>query len=623
MKHEKTIYLDGEHLVIEDVINIAEKGYTVDFPEDIKVKIKSLRQRLVKQIEEHPEIKIYGTNMLHGDLKDKEVDLELIEKYQVKYMKVHNCGTGKPLPKTWVRAIMAIRLNSFAKNFSAMSWETCELMINMLNKGVTPWVLEEGSVGASGDLVPLAMIGAVMIGLDEAKAYYEDEEEFLSAEAALKKAGLEPVKKLGAKEAMGLTNGSNFIAAAAIFAIRDAELLVKNASISAALSVEAVRGEKNAFSEFINDKCRPHPGQIEIAKQMRSMVADSKRASKEAQVDFFTDKEKHGRTRTALENLNEAVDKIADVQFRNEIRIKVEKVSNYLDSEDRHVYAAHKEIEELKKYLKTNKKTDENIIKNLHEAIVKLQGCYEKERVQDRYSFRAVPQVHGPVVEAIARLREVVKIEINSATDNPLFPDDEKNSFINAMSGANFHGQPLAAVIDYVKITLTSLGLISDKRCFSLLDRHLSYGLPADLAKDTAQADGGLMILQYAGAARAAECRVLATPASIMSISTSANQEDFVSMGSIGCLHLHKIIRNVQKIIAVEIICAFRGIELTKDSLPEPLRILGKGTTIVYKELEGKLEKMREDMYLRTDLEKVIELVESGKLVESVADLLN
>lgn len=548
------IELNGNSLSIKDVINIAVNDYQVEIPSEIEEEIKNKRLKLEEQLKEYPEIKIYGTNCLHGDLKYIDVDFETLEKYQVKYIKVHNCGTGVPIPIEVVRAIMVIRLNSFVKGLSGMRWETIQLMLDMLNNGVTPFVLEEGSIGASGDLIPLAMISAVMIGLDEAEAYYDGK--LLSAKEALTKSGLKPTT-IGAKEAMGLTNGSNFIAAMAVFAIRDAENLIKNASIAGALSLESIRGEKDAFSELINEN-RPQKGQLQIANQIRELIKDSDRMSPEAQ--------KHNFTR----------EKDWDV------------------------------------------------------------------RVQDRYSFRGIPQVHGVTLEALDRVKEVIKIEINSATDNPLFEEvdiekikssiskeifqklvnNDKKKIIKAYSGANFHGQPLAAVIDYLKITLTSLGLISDKRSFSLLSEELSYGLPADLAFETKDADGGLMIVQYAGAARAAENRVLSTPSSVMSISTAANQEDFVSMGSNGAVHLHKIIHNLQVIIAVELLCALRGLQLTFDKLPKDLRSLGKGTSIVYDYLSkddklpvGKENENLKDHYLRKDMDKMIEIVKSGELV--------
>jgi histidine ammonia-lyase len=550
---EQTVILDGKSLTIEDVINIAEKGYKVEIPKTIEEDIIEKRTKLETQLEKYPEIKIYGTNRLHGDLKYVDVDFNILEKYQEKYIKVHNCATGAPIPEKVVRAIMVIRLNSFGKGLSGMRWETIQLMLDMLNRGVTPLVLEEGSVGASGDLVPLAMISAVMIGLEEAQAYYKSE--LLPATEALKKAGLKPTK-LGAKEAMGLTNGSNFIAAFSVFAIRDSENLIKHASIAGALSLEAIRGEKDAFSELINEN-RPHPGQKKTALEIRNLIKNSKRISPEAQIHFFTRMEKY------------------DV------------------------------------------------------------------RVQDRYSFRAIPQVHGVVVEAIEKLKEVVEIEINSATDNPLFKEvdidemrvgikieiyeklknDNITKLIKGFSGANFHGQPLATVIDYLKIAITGLGLISDKRSFSLLDERLSYGLPADLALSTKDADGGLMIVQYAGAARAAENRVLSTPSSVMSISTAANQEDFVSMGANGALHLKKIIENTEKIIAIELLCALRGLQLTFDKLPENLRSLGEGTGKVFNHLSENIELRNskdklEDHYLMTDMKEMLSILKSGVLVK-------
>ncbi len=553
------VILDGKSLTIQDVINVSEHNYEVAFVDNLEKEIKDKRAKLEAQLNKYPEIKIYGTNSLHGDLKDKNVDFAILEKYQEKYIKVHNCGTGAPIPVNVVRAIMVIRLNSFAKGLSGIRWETIQLMTDMLNKGVSPLVLEEGSVGASGDLVPLAMIGAVMIGLDEAQAYYEGK--LISAKEAFEQAGLKHIK-LGAKEAMGLTNGSNFISAFAVFALRDSENLIRHASIAGALSLEAIRGEKDAFSELINDN-RPHKGQLNIAKEMRDLLKGSKRTTPEAQVDAFTRK----------------------------------REKNYSEDDKFDV------------------------------------------RVQDRYSFRAIPQVHGASVEAFDKLKEVVEIEINSATDNPLFKEvsieemrvgikeeiydklvkDGVKKLIKGFSGANFHAQPLATAIDYLKLSITSLGILSDKRSFSMLDKRLSYGLPSDLAYNTEDADGGLMITQYAGAARAAENRVLATPSSVMSLSTVANQEDFVSMGANGVLHLNKIIANTEKILAIELLCAHRAIQLTKNDLPKELASLGEGTSKVFDYLSNndKFKDTKErlqDHYLRTDMEEMLSILKSADL---------
>jgi histidine ammonia-lyase len=537
MANRNTVFLDGKTLTIEDVINVAENKYLVGFADGIETAIKNRRAGLEKQLIEKPHIKMYGTNVGCGDLKDIDITPASFEDYQQRYIKAHNCGTGKPLPEKLVRAMMVIRLNSFAKNLSAMRWETCTTIIEMLNKELTPEILEEGSVGASGDLVPLAMMAAVLIGLPKAWAYHKGKR--MRAPQAMREAGIE-ITKLGAKEAMGLTNGSNFITAFGVFAVRDAERLIKNASISAALSLEAIRGEQCAFSKLINDS-RPHKGQKQIAAQIRSLIRGSKRATAKAQL----------------------------VRFRDQ--------------------------------------SEESV----------------KVRVQDRYSFRAIPPVHGAAVDAVRRLRHDVTTEINSATDNPLFSVDSRNIF-TAFSGANFHGQPLAAVIDYAKLSITGLSLITDKRTFSLLDKHLNYGLPGDLAKDPTKGDTGLMITQYAGAARAAENRVLSTPASVMSISTAANQEDFVSMGSIGAVHCAKVIRNTQIVVAIEILCALRGLQFTYDFLSDKLRTLGAGTSRVYEFLNKKenMPPVSGDTYLRTEMDKLIILVENGKLVELVDDLL-
>ena len=235
-----------------------------------------------------------------------------------------------------------------------------------------------------------------------------------------------------------------------------------------------------------------------------------------------------------------------------------------------------------------------------------------------------MPQVHGTVYEAIEKLRSVVETEINSTTDNPLFDFENEGPEGELLfaSGANFHGQPLAVAIDYLKIALTSLGLMTDKRTFSLLDEKMSYGLPAGLAHDTSKADGGLMICQYAGAARAAENRILSGPASITSVSTSANQEDFVSMGSFGALHLQKVIYNVQTLVGIEVLCALRGLQMTYDKLPENLQGLGKGTQLVFDFLskEENLPPVFEDRYLRLDMERAIELVNSQQLLKIISN---
>ena len=694
------ITLNGDGLTVESVINISGNNYKVEFDEATIEKIKKFRNGLKNQVMKHPNDPVYGVNTGCGDLlsswlmnrervgflntkekfnhdSDNEevkkafyIYSKALERYQAKYIKAHNCATGKPLPLEIVRAIMVIRLNSFAKGCSSVRWETCKMMIDMLNAGVTPWVLEEGSVGASGDLIPLAMIGASMMGLPEAKSYYKGE--LYSADEALKKAGISPVS-LGPKEAMGLTNGSNFIAAFCVYAAYETQKLLKNTSISAALSLEAIRGEKNAFDKRIHD-ARPHKGQLVISRHIRTLLEDSGRTSREAQkipfvypfiivedipdfksfVDLLTNND--SRSLKFLhdsldENIAKKIDKYSPDQS-NQHQIKellIEELNVLIDKRYFYNRAAFSEIQLSKEgELLRNQAEEEagiddlpvNQYRILNRIIMEeiFQGKLRKRdglaqrihypaqapetarpRIQDRYSFRAIPQVHGPLCEALEKFREVTEIEINSATDNPLvFPNEKDESGFDLLSAANFHGQPLAAVIDYLKATVTSLGLITDKRCFAMLDKHQSFGLPGDLGPDSTQSNTGLMITQYAGAARAADSRVLSTPASVMSVSTSANQEDFVSMGSIGAIHLMKVINNTQIITAVEMLCALRALQMTMDLLPKSCSHLGKGTEKVYKYLNNLFPETIEDRYLRTDMEKMIKVIQSGELLNLV-----
>ncbi len=536
---QKTVSVKGKGLSLEQVRAVALEGARVQIPDSIRRKIAKNRSQLEQQIRDFPEIAIYGTNRLHGDLKDIPVPLDAIAEYQVKYIKVHNCGTGAALTEAEVRGIMLIRLNSFAKAMSGISLAVCDQMVDMLNAGLSPWILEEGSVGASGDLVPLAMMGATMIALPESKAWYKGK--LMDGPKALKAAGIEPLV-LGAKEAMGITNGSNFMASIAALAALRAENIMKNASICAALSLEAIRGEKIPFDALINEQSDRHEGQLAIARHLRALLKGSKRTSLAAQ-------------RAAFGN--------------------------------------------------------------------RPAGA---ERVQDRYSFRAVPQIHGAAWEALLHLKKTLEVEINSATDNPLFDFAEKDKSTGGVkfaSGANFHGQALATVVDYLKLAITSVGLVSDKRAFSLLDKNLNFGLPADLAQDTHKADGGLMITQYAGAARAAENRVLSSPASVMSVSTAANQEDFVSMGSLAVLHLKKILQNLETLLGIELLCATRALQLTQDWLPSKLAKLGTETSKIHKfaSQQEQLGTDTSDHYLRHDMEKAREIIASGILLSLIKPL--
>jgi histidine ammonia-lyase len=274
-----TLFLSGHSLTIEDVYRASVQSSKVELTIEAKAAIKRCRTRLLEKIKNNPIQKIYGVNVGVGNLKDTFISPEETEKFQIKYIKSHNCGTGEALPIAVVRAMMIIRLNSFAQGVSAISLETVEMIELLLNKNVIPLVLTEGSVGASGDLVPLAMIAGVMIGLPESKAWFNGE--LISAVEALRLTNLKPVK-LGFKEAMGLTNGTNFMSANSIFASIEAHNLLKTANLATAFSVEAIRGEKDAFCSFLAER-RPHSGLLETAKDVLNHLEGSKRTTPEAQ----------------------------------------------------------------------------------------------------------------------------------------------------------------------------------------------------------------------------------------------------------------------------------------------------------------------------------------------------
>lgn len=530
----QTLYLTGKDLTPQQLLDASKGEFFIEIEKSIKEKIAAQRRILEEIVKNDSSRKIYGINVGVGSHKDTFVSVHEAETHQLKYLLSHNCGTGNPISEYASRAMMIIRLNSFAHAVSGVSLQLCETLEKCLNLNITPVILEEGSVGASGDLVPLAMLGCVLAGVEDAQCFYKGE--MIPAKKAFEMAGINP-HKFGFKEAMGLTNGTNFMSGLGTLQLIEAENLLNTASVSAALSLEAIRGEKDAFEEFLINK-RPHPGQLKIARQIRSLIAGSRRMSHAAQKVVFKDQQESTAT----------------------------------------------------------------------------------ERIQDRYSFRCVPPVHGSVSDALNHLRNTLTLEINSVTDNPLF-EEKENGDIKSYSGSLFHGQPLAGVIDYAKIALTTLSLISDKRSFSILNKTLSFGLPPNLAVNAQAGDSGLMLAQYAGAARAADSRVLSTPASIMSLTTSASQEDFVSMGSIGVLHLAKIIHNLTVILAVELLCGLRALQMTNNKegfLTGELAKLGKGTNIVFEYLNTLFPEPKGDLLVKNDIDKMCELIKSGEIINQV-----
>lgn len=451
--------LKGGRLSLEEVKDVAVSRRKVRLSPEAVQAIGISHQFVQRQIATGQTI--YGLNTGFGPLSDVRIPPDQIEKLQYNFLRSHAAGIGTPIPDSHVRAMLLLRANALAIGKSGVSLEVVNQLIEFLNRGVHPIVPEQGSVGASGDLAPLAHMCLLLIG--EGKARIDGLE--MSGKEALEKVGLKPVK-LGPKEGLALTNGTQFMSAFGVLNLLEAERLCDVADAAAAMSVEALRGTSTAFDSLIHE-ARPHPGQIRVAQRMRAFLVDG----------------------------------------------------GYSE-----ISKSHREC----------------------------------GRVQDPYSFRCVPQVHGASRDALRWVREVLEREINSVTDNPLvFAAQEK-----ILSGGNFHGQILSIAMDLLSIAVAELGSISEERIDKLVNPAFS-GLPAFLIQDSG-VNSGLMIVQYAAASIVSENKTLCHPASVDSIPTSLHKEDHVSMGAWAARKAAKVVENVRRILSMEFLAAAQGVELLR-----------------------------------------------------------
>jgi histidine ammonia-lyase len=468
---------------------------------------------------------VYGVTTGFGEFANINITNKDLEKLQENLILSHAVGTGEYLPPHIVKIMMLLRVNALAKGYSGIRLPTLQLLIDMINNNIIPVIPSQGSVGSSGDLVQLAHLVLTMIGkgkcwlIDNLEIVMNDEKNLLkivSSIQALKKFGLQPVR-LHAKEGLALINGTQMMTAYASFICIQAKKLNELSDISAALSIEALKGTDKAFDPRISI-LRPYKGQITTAKNILALIKNS------------------------------------------EIR-------------------------------KSHIKND--------------------NRVQDAYSLRCIPQIHGASRDAIDYVCSQVEIEINSANDNPLiFPDTKEH-----IEGGNFHGQPVALAMDFMSIALSELANVSERRIERMVNGALS-GLPRFLAKKGGL-NNGLMIAQYTAASLVSENKVLAHPASVDSIPTSANQEDHNSMGSIASQKCYRIMKNLQSVLAIELLTAAQGVEFHK-----PLSC-GKGTETAYREIRKIIPPLNEDRILYNDVQKVLELVKSDKLLNAVKKDVN
>ena len=494
--------LDG--LTIEDLAKIARENAPVALDRASEQRIDSARRLIETWVAEGRTI--YGVTTGFGALSDVAISIGDTRRLQENILKSHSVGIGRELDREIVRAMMALRVKDLARGNAGIRIETIRQLIELLNRGVCPIVPEKGSVGASGDLVPLAHLALVLVGLGE--AVYRGQR--LAGEKALKACGLQPLL-LEAAEGLALINGTQAMTAIGALAVLDAVRLSKMIDIAAAMSLEVLMGSRTEFDSRIH-RLRPHPGQRKAAENMDRIVADSE------------------------------------------------------------IISSHKD-------------------------------CH---RIQDAYTLRCSPQVHGASRDVIEYARTVIETEMNASTGNPLIFADSGDFLL----GGNFHGQPVAMALDFLGIGIAEFANISERRIERLVNPMLS-GLPAFLVKDGGL-NSGYMVAQYAAAALVSENKVLSHPAVVDSIPTSANKEDHVSMGMTSARKAREIIGNAEAVVAVELMCAAQAMDLFTNTKP------GAGTLAAYRTIRQVLPHLDADRVLAEDLKTVLRLMRSGAILKAV-----
>lgn len=502
------IEIDGRSLTLEKFIEVTRGKKEIRLTEDAKEKINKSRAYVDQLVEE--ERVVYGITTGFGKFSDVSIKEEDTKALQRNLIISHACGVGNPFEEEIVRGIMLLRINALSRGNSGIRMSTLETLINMVNKGVHPVIPEKGSLGASGDLAPLAHMVLTMIG--EGKAEYKGE--VIDSKEAMEKAGIEVIE-LTSKEGLALINGTQVMTSVGAHTIYDAINLSKTSDIATALTMEALNGITTAYDHKVHE-VRGHKGQINTAANVLRILEGSKMTTNQGEL-----------------------------------------------------------------------------------------------RVQDAYSLRCTPQIHGASKDAFEFIREKVEIEMNAVTDNPIVFAEEDE----VISGGNFHGQPMALPFDFLGIALSELANISERRLERLVNPALSEGLPAFLTEEGG-VNSGFMIVQYAAAALVSENKVLAHPASVDSIPSSANQEDHVSMGTIAARKAREIMDNVRKVIAMELMCACQGIDLRGNEG------LGKGTDLAYNIVREKVARIHEDVVMYTNIDACEDIIKANTIVEKVEEAI-
>jgi len=511
-----TLQITGQNLQIKDVVQVVN-GTTVALDPTALPAIQRSRSAVERLVAEGKVA--YGITTGFGRFKDKIIPSDQVKQLQLNLVRSHAAGMGQLLDERTVRAMLLVRANTLALGYSGVRPLVIQTLLDMLNHGIHPCIPCQGSLGASGDLAPLAHLTLALIGEGEVTMHGS----VMPSEVALRRANIAPIE-LQAKEGLALLNGTSLMVGLGAQLVHRAINLLFTADVAACMSLEALHGTARAYDARVH-AARPHPRQIECAALLRELVAGSQ------------------LLRTA---------------------------------------------------------SDSN--------------------VQDPYTLRCVPQVHGAVRDAVAYAKWVIDIELNSANDNPLiFVDDDGN--IDVVSAGNFHGEPIAIAMDYVKTALTDLGNMSERRIARLVDADSNGGVLPMFLTQEGGLESGMMIAQYTAAALATENKVLAHPASADSIPSSANTEDHVSMGATATRQFEQILTHVESIVAIELLAAAQGVDFRRKEMGNA--VMGQGTAAAHALIRTKVPFLESDVHLAPLMENVRLLVADGAIKEVVETALS
>ncbi len=499
-----SLIIGEERLRIEDVVDVARHGETVELSESALERIRHCRKFVEKKVEEHAIM--YGITTGIGELSEVFLPPEQIKEFQKYIIYSHAAGYGEPVDAEVARAALLSRIKVLSHGHSGCRPVIVETMRDLLNKGVTPVMCKRGSVGACGDLSPMSQMALVLIG--EGEAFFNGER--MPSKDALAKAGIKPVV-FEARDGLASINGSNVITGMSALQLFDSYVFTKTAEIAAAMTLEALKANMLAYDERLH-KVRGFRGAIECAENIRNLTVDS-------------------------------------------------------------------EILAMK-----------------------------DKKVQDSYSMRSTPQVVGTAKDTYRFCRDMIETELNGVGDNPIFFPDEGKGVV--ITGANFQGTPVAFPLEFIGISITTIAVMSERRTNRLLNKNLSVGLPAFLTEGAGMFSG-MMLTQYTQGQLISENRVLSHPAATGSIPAAADQEDFVSMGMTSAIKTRQIIDNACAVVGIELLCAAQAADFRKPHK------LGKGTNAVYELIREHIPYMKEDRPLYNDINKIAELVRTGKILEA------